>query len=217
MRGDRLVAWCLVAALVCATGAHAASDELWRSAVQAEVDADPERAATLWLEVLGQPDLDENARVSATFRLGVVEHLRGNDGAARGHFAYVLERSPAFAVPGDTPAAARALFDGVRQARGAKATTAAPDTTTVAARALWIGGVAGGLVGVSSLAVGVIFATEAAAYGQQAMEADSPGERVRLTGLRDADIIYADVAFLVGAGLVVAGAGACAAAWAIEE
>jgi len=112
-------------------------DEVADRARFAESDLDYDRAADLWLEVIGNPDTSDALRFEANLQAGAIERIRGNDTEARFHFQYVLRKDPDFRLPDETPPKVRNFFELVRQevkadrARSAPGPAApAPSTTT---------------------------------------------------------------------------------------
>jgi hypothetical protein len=98
--------------------------ELAERARFAERDLDYDRAADLWLEVIGNPETTDALRFEANLSAGAIERIRGNDTEARFHFQYVLRKDPEHRLPDDTPPKVRNFFELVRQEVKAEATRA---------------------------------------------------------------------------------------------
>jgi hypothetical protein len=116
--------------------ALAPPEELAERARFAEGDLDYDRAADLWLEVIGNPETSDTLRFEANLSAGAIERIRGNDTEARFHFQYVLRQDPEFRLPDDTPPKVRNFFELVRQevkAEIARSSVVTPERPTVTA------------------------------------------------------------------------------------
>lgn len=128
-----MTSWVLVALVpLLHVASLAPPEETAERARFAERDLDYDRAADLWLEVIGNPATSEALRFEANLQAGAIERIRGNDTEARFHFQYVLRKAPDHRLPDDTPPKVRNFFELVRQEVRAEAARPAPVVATVA-------------------------------------------------------------------------------------
>lgn len=131
---DAMTSWVLsVLPALLHVSALAPPDEVAARARFAESDLDYDRAADLWLEVIGNPDTTDALRFEANLQAGAIERIRGNDTEARFHFQYVLRKDPDFRLPDETPPKVRNFFELVRQEVKAERARSAPGAPAPAA------------------------------------------------------------------------------------
>lgn len=102
-------------ALGFATSVRAAPQDAAAEARAAEEALDYDIATDLWMTVISDPATDDELKLEAHLRAGLLQRIRGNDTAARLHFRYVLARDPDHQLPPDTTPKVTGFFELVRE------------------------------------------------------------------------------------------------------
>jgi hypothetical protein len=215
--------------LVVSLATAAAAQEVAESARAAEADLSYEHAVDLWLDVLAEPDIDDELKFEAHVRLASLHRILGDEGEARSHFRWVLTRQPDFRLPPDAPRKVQAYLELVREEMPPAPPPAAPSISGPEAAApaeappggdpkgieqqrarsiapAWV--IAGGttaLMGVG-LALGApFFLAVGNDFETRALDEGTQVARAQLYDERDAAFVMANV---TGAGAILFGAAA---------
>ncbi len=191
----------------------------------AEQNLEYEDAINLWLEVITHPDVQEEQLLNAHLRAGILQRVLKNDVEARIHFRFLLQKKPDYQLDPDLPPKIRGFFELIRQEVTMEADKAGPAPAPAAAPAepaglglstivLGVGGAVGAL-GLLTMVAGGGLGIYAVLLHFQADAEQVQVKRAAIYDTRDVVTIAASSVALLGGVVVLIGAGAAGASFAL--